>query len=68
MSGNSDEQRAARGITEQYPGVQAWYGNYTQRWWAMIPLSDGPRLLSAPNIQQLHEEITNARAWAWRQR
>ncbi|WP_067466200.1 hypothetical protein [Actinomadura macra] len=68
MNGNADEHRAAQGITQQFPDVQAWYGQHTREWWAMVPLRDGPRLLSAPDIRQLREEIINARAWPWRHR
>lgn len=68
MSASAAKRRAARGLAEQFPGIHAWYGEHTRQWWAMVPLPGGHRLLSAPDVRQLREEIINVRAWPWRQR
>jgi hypothetical protein len=65
MDTSTDRQRAARSLADQFQGVHAWYGEHTHEWWAMVPLPAGPRLLSAPDIQQLRQAIANAQAWPW---
>ncbi len=67
MNTSPEERRAARGLAQQFPGVHAWYSQ-TRQWWAMVPLPGGDRLLSAPNVRQLRDEISNARAHAWQPR
>lgn len=68
MNTNPEDRRAARGLAQQFPGVHAWYGQQTRQWWAMVPLPGGHRLLSAPDVRQLRDEITNARTRPWQPR
>jgi hypothetical protein len=68
MNTTPEHRRAAYQLAQQFPGVHAWYGQQTRQWWAMVPLPGGHRLLSAPDVRQLRDEITNVTARAWQPR
>jgi hypothetical protein len=56
---------AARGLSESFPGVVAWYGKATRSWWAMVPLGERGRLVEAINPVELRKAIVSANAWPW---
>ena len=59
------EQRIARLLQAEFPGVVVWFGTCTRAWWALVPLPAGARLVEAATPRQLHEAITNAPTWPW---
>jgi hypothetical protein len=68
-NGRLPDGRAGRpvtdAITEQFPGVRAWYGRATGSWWALVPVGGGSRLVEALNPRELREAIENAAGWPW---
>src|SRR5688500_10577386 len=53
-----DPEQIRRRLEQMFPGVTAWFGEYTGQWWAMV----GWRLLEAATPDQLAEKIRAARA------
>ncbi|MQY03327.1 hypothetical protein ACRB68_13690 [Actinomadura sp. RB68] len=57
---------AARGVEERFPGVRAWWGHSTRKYWAYIPPARGGwgRLVEADHPGRLAELVASAReAW-----
>ncbi|GAA2129288.1 hypothetical protein GCM10009727_20630 [Actinomadura napierensis] len=52
-------------IESEFPGVCAWYGKATEAWWAMVRVHGVPRLVEAPNPQELRNAIIHLRGWSW---
>jgi hypothetical protein len=52
----------AQAIERQFPGVLAWYGVYTERWWALL-WGGRWQLLEAATSDQLAQKIEAARRW-----
>jgi hypothetical protein len=65
LPGGLNGQPSCGAIQEQFPGVRAWYGQATGRWWALVPLRRGPRLVEALNPRELREAIEKAAGWPW---
>lgn len=53
---------AAAGLRERLPGVPAWYGIATRRWWAMVSYGSSVRLVEAATPEELTAAIAPYRA------
>ena len=51
-----DPEQVAADVKRWFPGVSAWLGEYTGKWWAVV----GDRLLEADNPNELHQRIAVA--------
>jgi hypothetical protein len=56
-----DEGRAtAREVEREFPGVVAWWGQSTGKWWALVRLGRWSQLIEARNPEDLRQVIRHA--------
>ncbi|WP_157420365.1 hypothetical protein [Actinomadura kijaniata] len=51
-------QAAVVHVQERFPGVHAWWGRTTNRWWAYVPDRHGGRLLESVSLDDLMVTIS----------
>ncbi|GAA2618595.1 hypothetical protein SMC26_05085 [Actinomadura fulvescens] len=56
-----DPEQVVMDVKRWFPGVSAWLGEYTGRWWALV----GNRLIEAENPDQLRERIASVASPRW---
>ncbi|GAA1546469.1 hypothetical protein GCM10009678_31360 [Actinomadura kijaniata] len=45
-------------VQERFPGVHAWWGRSTNRWWAYVPTNQCGRLLESDSLDDLMVAIS----------
>lgn len=55
--GEASHAAIAAMIEERFPQTMCWWGQYTRRWWALVPYGRGTRLVEARSPEDLCHAI-----------
>lgn len=64
-AGRPNTRAVSAQVEAEFPGVAAWYGYATGKWWALVCGPGGWRLVEATHPLALREAIANAGGLPW---